>query len=216
MEELGQPFSDKLTLDRCPHCSVAKPNLVKQSVFDTRSYDSHVARRWGAFYCTSCGGVVIAGAKKNASTGQYLVMEIYPKPRGVDSSLPDKVGSLLSQANDSLHAPAGAVMLAASAVDAMLKIKGYENDKKSLKQRIDAAANDNLITGDMKLWAHDIRLGANEQRHADKDADLPSQEEARRVIDFAFALGELLFVLPARVRSGREEASNASSKSDEP
>jgi hypothetical protein len=99
-----------------------------------------------------------------------------------------------------MHAPAGAVMLAASAVDAMLKLKGYTEG--SLYTRIEQSVTDNLITKDMGQWAHYVRLDANDQRHADQAVGLPTAEDARRVIDFATALAEILFVLPSRVQRG--------------
>jgi len=91
-------------------------------------------------------------------------------------------------------------MLAASAVDAMLKSKGYKEG--TLNARINQAANDHLITDDMAKWAHQIRLDANEQRHADEQAPLPNDNDARRCIDFALALAQFLFVLPSRVTKG--------------
>lgn len=91
-------------------------------------------------------------------------------------------------------------MLAASAVDAMLKAKAYTEG--SLYARIDKAVADHVITADVDAWAHEVRLDANDQRHADQEAKLPEQNDARRAIDFATALGTILFVLPARVRRG--------------
>jgi hypothetical protein len=82
----------------------------------------------------------------------------------------------------------------------MLKAKEYTDG--SLYSRINKAAKDHLITQDMAQWAHDVRLDANEPRHADEEAPLPSQEDAQRCLDFAQALGEFLFVLPARVKRG--------------
>jgi len=75
-----------------------------------------------------------------------------------------------------------------------------------LYSRIEKAATDHLITAEMATWAHDVRLDANDQRHADEDASLPSQSDAQRAIDFAKALGMFLFVLPARVKRGISEA----------
>lgn len=49
------------------------------------------------------------------------VTEIYPAPIQVDEALPPTAKEYLTQAINSLHAPAGSVMLCASAVDAMLK-----------------------------------------------------------------------------------------------
>jgi hypothetical protein len=106
----------------------------------------------------------------------------------------------LQQARESLHAAAGAVMLAASAVDAMLKLKGYIEG--SLYTRIQKAATDHVITADMAEWAHVVRLDANDQRHTDEAAALPTEADAQRVIDFATALAEIMFVLPKRVDRG--------------
>ncbi len=95
-------------------------------------------------------------------------------------------------------------MLAASAVDAMLKDKGYQDG--SLYSRIEKAASDHLITADMAEWAHEVRLDANDQRHADTEAAIPSGEDAKRVIDFVKALGQFMFVLPQKVQRGRQDA----------
>jgi hypothetical protein len=95
-------------------------------------------------------------------------------------------------------------MLAASSVDSMLKLKGYKEG--SLYTRIEQAAQQHLITADMRKWAHDVRLDANDQRHADDNVPLPSVENAKRCVDFAQALAQFIFVLPARVQSGIAEA----------
>jgi hypothetical protein len=92
-------------------------------------------------------------------------------------------------------------MLAASAVDSMLKEKGLLND--TLNARIKQAADTHLITRDMAAWAHDVRLDANEPRHADTKRPHHTLESAERAVEFALALGEVLFVLPARVLRGR-------------
>ena len=95
-------------------------------------------------------------------------------------------------------------MLAASAVDSMLKDKGYKEG--SLYKRIDTAAADHLITDGMAQWAHQVRLKANQQRHADEDIPLPSTDDARQTLEFVMALAQFLFVLPARISRGIEES----------
>ena len=52
----------------------------------------------------------------------------------------------------------------------------------------------------MARWAHEVRLEANDQCHADEGATLPSGDDAKRVIDFTNALAVLLFVLPAEAQ----------------
>jgi hypothetical protein len=143
--------------------------------------------------------VIAAGEKMNATT-----QEIYPEPPEIPPTIPQPARTYLTQGVASLHAPAGAVMLAASAVDAMLKEKGYTDG--SLNSRINKAASDHVITADMAAWAHEVRLDANDQRHADQGASLPSEDDARRSLDFAHALGTFLFVLPDRVRRGLKAA----------
>ena len=97
-------------------------------------------------------------------------------------------------------------MLAASSVDAMLKEKNYKDG--SLYKRIYSAHKDHIITEDMAKWAHEIRLDANDERHADENAELPNSGDAKKCIDFAIALGEILFVLPSRVERGLSDAKN--------
>jgi hypothetical protein len=78
--------------------------------------------------------------------------------------------------------------------------------KRTLNTRIDEAAKAHLITNEMAAWAHEIRLDANDERHADEDVPLPDQADARKCLDFALALAQFLFVLPARVERGRKDA----------
>ena len=189
-------LTQNLVLDRCPHCAVASPSLDRQHSLRTNDHTGSRERFWSIYVCTRCGGVVSAWASED----NQQVQRYFPKTEAVSDDLPEKPRAFLQQAKDTLHAPAGAVMLAASAVDAMLKLKGYT--KGSLYTRIDDASADHAITKDMALWAHDVRLDANDQRHADDEAPLPKDEDASRAVDFASALGELLFVLPGRVKRG--------------
>jgi hypothetical protein len=190
----------QLDLERCPHCSVDRPNLSMQFEVGTADYRGQKARHWRVYKCSRCGGLVTASAVAPNNT----VIEFYPETAGIDESIPEKAKEYLQQALNSLHTPAGALMLAASAVDAMLKAKGYK--QASLYTRIDKAAEDHVITEGMAQWAHEVRLDANDQRHADEDAPLPSPEDARSSVDFAMALGQFMFVLPARVQRGLREA----------
>lgn len=151
------------------------------------------------YTCQSCGGAIIGSRTPRFSTA----LEIFPEPKNVDDSIPDRAKQYLSQSLETIHAPAGSIMLSASSIDSMLKEKGYKDG--SLYSRIEKAAKDHLITEAMSQWAHQIRLEANDQRHADDNASLPTEEDAKRVVEFAIALGEFLFVLPNRVQSAIEK-----------
>lgn len=207
-----------LELARCPHCRIDHPNLSyatflveNQGVggLTTTDHQGQNKRLWKLYTCSRCGGAVLGGALIYSNKiGE--ISEIYPAPVQVDEALPPTAKEYLTQAINSLHAPAGSVMLCASAVDAMLKAKGYTEN--SLCTRINKAAADHLITEGMKEWAHEVRLDANDQRHADQAATLPTPADAQRSIEFAQSLGQFLFVLPAQVARGRAAAQVTSTR----
>ena len=193
----------QLALERCPYCSVAKPQLSYRWEYNTAGHSGGNQRHWVLYCCVTCGGLVLTASK---GVGPGPVTQMYPASRTVDESVPPKAYAYLTQAIDSLNAPAGAIMLTASAVDAMLKAKSYKEG--SLDSRIKKAAADPLITPEMEAWAHEVRLDANDQRHADEDAQLPKPTDAERTLEFALALAEFLFVLPERVSRGRAATSS--------
>ena len=191
---------NQLPLDRCPHCSIAKPLLSNQWNGQTKEHGGVNPRHWFLYCCASCGGMVLTVASSFIQNSD--ITNIWPSPFSVSETLPARAREFLTQAVASLHAPAGAIMLTASAVDAMLKDKGFKDG--SLNSRIDAAAKAHLITAEMAAWAHEIRLDANDQRHADETAALPEAADATKGIEFANALSQFLYVLPARVERGRK------------
>ncbi|MPT01615.1 MAG: DUF4145 domain-containing protein [Pseudomonas sp.] len=189
-----------IKLDRCPHCNVVHPNLNARANFETLNSDGGFRRNWVLYVCKTCGGVLTTVAYfENGQTSEIYAM--WPDAQQIDEVIPGRAKAYLEQAIKSLQAPAGAVILAASSVDAMLKEKGLKDG--SLYKRIGEAAAQHLITEEMAAWAHEVRLGANDQRHVDDDAPMPTQEEAQRAIDFVMALAQFLFVLPSRVQRGR-------------
>lgn len=193
-------LATQLPLRRCPHCNVDNPTLAYCSSVETVDYTLTRRRIWRFYSCKGCGGVISAWSY----TADGNVNEIYPSWVDVDEAIPNRARAYLNQAINSLSAPSGAVMLAASAVDAMLKAKNLKDG--SLYSRIDNAAKSHLITNDMALWAHEVRLDANDERHSDENAIMPNSVDAKRCVDFALALAQFMFVLPAKVQSGIAEA----------
>ena len=194
--------STQLDLQRCPHCNVDTPLLIYKHQEESKHFDEG-KRMWRFYLCSRCGGFVSAWSLRP----EFDVIEMFPSSTEVDEALPEKSRTFLTQALNSLSAPAGAVMLAASAVDAMLKGKGLKDG--SLYSRIDKAAADHLITKDMAAWAHEVRLDANDQRHADEDASIPDVAAAKHTIDFTIALGQFMYVLPAKVKRGIADVKGA-------
>lgn len=189
-----------LDLPRCPHCAVRSPNLYEINRAETTNHTGTPVRRWRFYQCRTCGGIVTAWSPN----WDQEIVQVFPDSPKAHADIPERPRTYLEQALESQHSPAGAVMLAASAVDAMLRLHGYKEG--SLYNRINEAVKKHLITEDMAKWAHDVRLEANDQRHPDEAVELPNQDDARRVIDFATALAQLLFVLPSQVKRGIVDA----------
>jgi hypothetical protein len=185
----------RLELRRCPYCSVAKPFLDRK--WHEEKINAQCSEFWAVFQCSNCQKYVLALSLGNPGAN----LRVWPELKAVGAAVPTPARDYLEQAIESIHAPAGAVMLAASAIDAMLREKGYRDGV--LYSRIEEAEKQHLITKEMAAWAHEIRLDANDQRHADESSPLPTESDATKVVDFAQALAEFLFVLPARVERGR-------------
>ena len=132
------------------------------------------------------------------------VVQTIPRLEQVAPEIPERARHYLQQAIDTISAASASIMVANSAVDAMLKEQGYKEG--TLYARLSAAEAKGLITTSMAAWAHNVRLDANIERHADEDAELPSSNDAQRCVEFARALGEYLYVLPSRVTRGLKDA----------
>lgn len=214
MAERKHRHSQFLELARCPHCQTAVPTLASKAEFSTLDHTGRLRRHWRAYVCKSCGGAVLAGALAvQIAPGEIRELEIaelYPVHTAVDETVPSRARDFLTQARESIHAPDGAVMLAASAVDAMLKTKNFKSG--SLYSRIDKAVQNGTITKDMGRWAHQVRLDANDPRHADEEAPPHTPASARLAVEFAEALAEFMFVLPARVTRGVAESAPSAGK----
>ncbi|MDE2466766.1 MAG: DUF4145 domain-containing protein [Alphaproteobacteria bacterium] len=202
--------TEQLGLQRCPHCNTANPSIGRRHVFAVQpskaAFQLHnQLLQWHVYSCASCGGLVGAATpiiQAHATfTVDQLAQWIVPAATTISSDIPQAAARYLTQARETLASPAASVLMSAAAVDAMLKERGYRDG--SLYSRIQKAETECVLTKDMADWAHDIRLDANDERHADHDASAKTGEDAARCLEFADALADLLFVLPARVRRGR-------------
>jgi len=208
---MTEPLKDgykQINPTRCPHCGVSRPSMHLLSSHKTNYFDgkAHEQKSWSTYSCSTCGGVALT----RTPTGSLYIDKMWPESATVSDAIPERAREFLTQALGSLNAPSGAQMLAASSVDAMLKEKGLKTG--SLYARIGEAATSHLITAEMAEWAHEVRLDANDQRHADDNATLPTPEEAKKTIEFVQALAQFLFVLPAMVTRGRGKPAASAAK----
>lgn len=198
----AQPSADghaslakQLGINRCPQCGIAHPHI-------TMLVDEQVPQTTISFWlmrCESCRLCFMmkldAGAPK----------KLWPEPRAVSIDMPERVRKALIDAQGTLPHPSASIVMSARAVDFMLKEKGLKTGK--LGKRIQQAAQQGIITSDMKDWADEVRLESNEERHADDHAPEATKQDAERVLGFAESLAEILFELPARltrIRGGQK------------
>jgi Domain of unknown function (DUF4145) len=184
----------------------AKPQYATQIGVHQNNY-----LQWHVYTCESCSGLVAVGAvvaQVHISTAFVAQARwIVPSVQIISSDVPPRAANYLNQARETLSSPAASVVMSASAVDAMLKERGYKDG--SLYGRIQKAEREGVLTAHMADWAHDIRLDANDERHADDTATDAAPNDASRCLEFAETLADLLFVLPARVKRGRKTQTTA-------
>jgi hypothetical protein len=200
-----------LALSRCPHCSTANPTLTRKTTVLAQPGKQHFLAQigggvlqWHIYCCESCAGLV-AGAVRAIVAQSSIPVEsniwwLVPIVQSISTDVPAQAARYLTQARETLSSPDSSVMTSASAVDAMLKARNYVTG--TLYSRIIKAEQDGVLTKDMSEWAHDIRLDANDERHADLAHTGATADDAARCLEFADALADLLFVLPARVKRG--------------
>lgn len=200
-------LGERWQAERCPHCQIHRPNLSKLCEVSTYEDRRYPGRVWGIFICANCGGVALVAKQaffmSDGWMSSPMAAIMYPSVASVSDSIPDRARKYLAQAIEGLAQPDAAVVMAGSAVDAMLKAKDLKEG--SVYSRIKQATDANIITQSMADWADEVRLAANEQRHADENFEHCTVEEAKRLVEFALALGEFLFVLPARIERGRSD-----------
>ncbi len=197
-------LDNHLKISRCPHCHISNPNLSGLiPEFTTKEDNATNLRFWRVYICARCGGVVTAYCNETIR----MVVKYYPEMETVDEALPPKVRTFLQQAIDSTFAPAGAVMLCASAIDAMFKEKGYMEG--GIYSRISYAITDGLMPKEMEEWAHEVRLYAKDQRPSDFSSSLPTVDDAKQAIEFTRTLAQYLFVLPSKVQKGINTSKNS-------
>lgn len=204
--------TQQLSLPRCPHCNTANPTIHRLGHHPMVPQKSSLIPfpgpgwviQWHVYGCASCAGLVAAATvidqRNSNSFIEGEVLWTVPELTALSPDIPQRAAKYLAQARETLSSPSASVVMSASAVDAMLKERGHKDGK--LYARIGAAQAAGLLTEHMAEWAHNIRLDANDERHADDDADTTAVD-AKRCLDFAETIAELLFVLPARVTRGR-------------
>jgi hypothetical protein len=80
-----------INLNRCPHCSIADPNLIR--VWGSNGVmprtDGGPQKWWGSYACLSCGGIVTA--KGSHAGSEFADLEFFPAAKAAHEDLPQEL-----------------------------------------------------------------------------------------------------------------------------
>ena len=218
-------YRQRLPLDRCSWCAVAKPTLTAKNVDPPISIGNGYVLIWATYTCTSCHHIILAHftcssmyVDLNKQIDQKVVMlktlQYFPSDKNeIDAAIPADIADLMADAIEIKNRPRPCSVACGTAVEAMLKTKSLTNG--NLSDRINEAVEKHIITKDMGDWAHHIRLERNANTHEPLGESFTT-DDSNRCIDFMVTLADILFVFPARVTRGINAVTQSETTSDTP
>lgn len=127
------------------------------------------------------------------------IIAMYPKslPGHVDEKIPEPIKTdfreaLVCEAAGSYR---GAAALARRTLQVICIDKGAPENKK-LHQQVDWLFDNNIVTNEIKEWAHEVRYVGNDAAHP--NATDVTREDARDILELLQSMCEVLYIAPAR------------------
>lgn len=182
--------------------SILCPSCHEKTSVSVRA--THNNSKNGYIYeIAECNGCDFHVLVKRVAASQNII-NVYPSslPKTTDHRIPDDIKTDFDEALLclSVGATRGAAILARRAVQTLCKDKGAT--AKDLKAQIDELFDKNIITQDLKDWAHEVRYVGNDAAHPnDTDVD---KNDAEEIIDLVESLCEVLYVAPAKAANRKK------------
>jgi len=199
----------------CPYCH-EHTNLTIQAKHTVQSDNSNILLQYQIGECNGCGKcvLILRPTTSSSTTSSAHILMVYPNPlpSAVSHTVPENISTDISEARLCLSIGAfrGAATLARRALQVICKEKGAKKDK--LADQIDELFVKNIITDEIKKWAHEIRYVGNDAAHPNDE--IVSREDAEEILDLLDSMCEILYVAPAKaekrrmVREARKEKGN--------
>src|SRR5229473_2748225 len=199
----------------CPHCTAKRMGFTlvgETSLAPVRKNGWMVL-----FTCNKCQGGLVAEYIKQVEYGVstpggcnadptklgFDLVKLYPgtMPQVMPAFTPVPLDRFYNQAVDALRSgnPDASGAMSRKVVDVSTKKLLGEDSKKynTIKQRIDALAENGALTSDLKDWAHVVRLEGNDASH---DEDPYTQEEADELLSFVELYLTYVYTLPGKLK----------------
>lgn len=207
--------------ESCPHC--LKDNAVLICIAESQ-YKEHIYSL--VFECKSCSRMLVAEVMTSVYGGpsyvaknsnfpvianthpNFRVINLYPKIKKhkAPDNIPEKSERFYIEAKEN-HARGNfetCVMLVRKVLDISTKeILGEEAKKETLNQRISILRAKDLITEQMKDWAHIVRIESNDSVHSDEEF---TEAEAAELLNFTEIFLMYSFTLPAMVEDKKSKS----------
>ncbi|MFH0771236.1 MAG: DUF4145 domain-containing protein [Candidatus Omnitrophota bacterium] len=154
-----------------------------------------------SYRCCVCGWPIFVSTRDRAMS----VIDIYPiNIPTASSDIPEKIRNIFLEAlcDFGIKSWNSTATMCRRTVQELAMEKGATGD--TLFAQIDDLASRQIITQDLKDWAHEIRILGKEGAHADVPTDV-GEEEAKFAIDFTEDLLNFVYVLKARLQKRRQE-----------
>lgn len=178
--------------------------------------------------CSSCEGSLIALFEQNTNSGHtpmhcgvdprdmgWTLADTYPKPTPsrVPSHATDELKNYFAQASDAARRgswdASGAMSRKVIDVSTKQLLGPDAKAHKTIQARIDALAEKNALTPELKDWAHQVRLGGNDAAH---EEDPFTRPEAEELLDFVELYLTYVYTLPGRLAERKARAAAAKAK----
>ncbi len=196
-------LQNNLDLDRCPHCSVFKPNLsYTGQELTTKNFENMNERRWKTYKCSKCGGVVLA----YSSTKNIGVINYFPSTQNEsfdfeyleDNVKEDFKEALKCYSNQCYNAFASMCRRTIQSAGKILGANGKDKVKKQIQELKEIAS----IDDDTYNILEQIIIAGHDGAHP----HLPSLTSERATILLVLMKDVLneLFVRKARVKKAME------------
>lgn len=149
--------------------------------------------------CDHCGKLILFIEQDNKTVDQYP-----KKVPIIDESVPSRVAEDYVEAIKcfDIGANRASVVMCRRALQNSVIEKGAKKGK--LFDQIDELYDNQIITKDIKDWAHEIRLTGNVGAHPDEDGlEDVTPEDAKELLKFMEEYLNYVYIMPAKVAAKR-------------
>jgi len=187
----------------CPNCK-QKTSITKRSDYQ---WPKDSQTHYEIAECNSCDFFVLVRRRSGS------IQKIYPDPlpKSIHKKTPEFLKKDLEEANlcFAVGSYRAAGVMARRALQLCYIEKGAPDKK--LQDQIDWLLNQQIITKELKEWAHEVRLTGNDAAQPPKDItkdEVVTREDADDILTLLEKFVDVLYIAPALADERRQRRNN--------